>query len=309
MLYLYPTERRLGIEIVGAEEEHMDLYDALLELVECADGIDDEGVAQATARNERLIDFLYLLRQAEPVPGEYLTERPSGTAKGDTSPTGGADTAGEAAARPKILAFPGVTLPESTVTDDGEPDGDAPGDNGDEDDFGSDSDNPFDEDEIDGLVLEDDLRVRLVWTEAVYLAFALNDYLGWSNATRGEDWAQSIRWRPAYGTVLRFQAQLIDAIVSALDDPQADSARTLFESPKSAVTAVCPQYLDMLGEQMIVATAKRRKAMLAPLISEIAKPGPRNAEIRREAEAQAKELGCAAEEVVFTGEIPADIEW
>ena len=49
--------------------------------------------------------------------------------------------------------------------------------------------------------------------------------------------------------------------------------------------------------------------MLGPVIAEIAKSGPRNEKIRKEAEAKARELDCPVEEISFTGEMPADLEW
>ncbi len=323
MLYLYPTKRHLGVEIVGAEEEHLDLYDALLELIECADGIDEQGVARETPLNARLIDFLFLIRQAQPVPGDYLDDA--------ESPAGAKPEAGDGdeppAGRGKVLAFPGVTLaapvaPSSGVEGDGEgeADWDEPFEDGDfeeglDDDvraaleeLGADI-GPALRDGPDGLVMDDDLMVRLLWPEAIHLAFALNEYLGWSDATRDADWTREIRWRPAYGTVLRFQAQLMDCVCGALPARQADQARALFQSPRVSVRDLCPQYLDVLGEDFVIANAKRRRAMLAPAIAEIAKPGPRNAEIRLEAEAKAKELGCPVEEISFTGELPPDMEW
>lgn len=282
MLYLYPTKRRLGIEIVGAEEEHLDLYDALLEILEVADGIDEGGLARETALNARLMDFLYLIRQAQPVPEEYLEPASEGREPAPDRDRGPAD--GEP--RGKVLAFPGVTLPEEEALPEA-----------------------GDEGGPDALILEDDLMVRLLWPEAVFVACALNHYLAWSENSRNADWAGEIRWRPAYGTVLRFQAQLIDTLCSALDPLQAESARDIFQSPKTSGENLCPQYLDLMSDEFIRSSANEREALLGAAIAEIARPGPRNGEVRREVESKARELGCPPEEIVFTVELPDSVEW
>lgn len=311
---------------MGAEEEIMDLYDALLELIECADGIDDEGVVNLTDTNAHLFDFLDLLRHPEPIPEEYLApaETPSKRGKPSATPESETDEPG----RPKVLAFPGVTLDEvGKEADEEETDVDDDVDDLDIDGFIKNADLPDDiiaaleefratgklSDALDGddesLFVDDDLMVRMIWPEAVHLAFTLNEYLGWSASARDAAWAREIRWRPAYGTVLRYQAQLIDCICDALPEKQADQARELLESPKVSVKDICFQYIDLLNEEFVLATAKRRKAMLGPVIAEIAKSGPRNEKIRKEAEAKARELDCPVEEISFTGEMPADLEW
>lgn len=291
MLYLYPTKRRLGVEIVGAEEEHLDLYDALLEILEVADGIDEGGIARETALNGRLMDFLYLIRQAQPVPEEYLEP---GTESRNPAPDREKEPP-EGEFKAKVLAFPGVTLPEEM----------SGGETG--DDEGGEIDG--EEAGPDALILEDDLMVRLLWPEAVYVACALNHYLAWSENSRNADWAGEIRWRPAYGTVLRFQAQLIDSLCSALEPLQAESARDIFQSPKTSLRELCPQYLDLISDEFIRASAKEREAMLGAAIAEIARPGPRNGEVRREVETKARELGCPPEEIVFTVTLPDSVEW
>jgi len=324
MLYISPTKRHLGVEILGAEEEHLDLYDALLELIECADGIDSEGAVRYTHANSHLIDFLDLVRQAGPVPQDYLDDvvSPAGAKPGPKGDDAGNDRApGD---RPKVLAFPGVDLggtqrsPEEDEEDDeGEDDvtipdlGDIP-----EDvlaaleEFRARVGAGVDGDEnIEGRVLDDDLMVGLMWPEAIHVALRLNDYLGWSATTRDQDWSREIRWRPAYGTVLRFQAQLIDCICGALPARQADQARALFTDPKTSVRDFCLQYMDILSEEFVMANSRSRKAMLAPTIAEIAKPGPRNAEIQRKADAEAKKQGCDVDQISFVGEMPEGLEW
>ena len=89
---------------------HIQENDALLELIECADGIDDEGVVNLTDTNAHLFDFLDLLRHPEPIPEEYLApaETPSKRGKPSATPESETDEPG----RPKVLAFPGVTLDE-----------------------------------------------------------------------------------------------------------------------------------------------------------------------------------------------------
>lgn len=312
---------------MGAEEEIMDLYDALLELIECADGIDDEGVVNLTDTNAHLFDFLDLLRHPEPIPEEYLALE--GTPPRRGKPSAAPESETEEPVRPRVLAFPGVTLDEGGKEADGEiPDDDDDDDDDlDVDDFINNSDLPDDiiaaleefratgklSDALNGddesLFVDDDLMVRMIWPEAVHLAFSLNEYLGWSASARDAAWAREIRWRPAYGTVLRFQAQLIDCICDALPGKQADQARELLRSPKVSVKDICFQYIDLLNEEFVLATAKRRKAMLGPVIAEIAKSGPRNEKIRKEAEAKARELDCPVEEISFTGEMPDDLEW
>lgn len=340
MLYLYPTKRNLGVEIVGSEEELLDLYDSLLELIECSDGMDDHGVVNLTPANAHLFDFLDLLRHPLPAEEEDFTPL--------QNPDSGEKTAGKKkqsdkpgeSERPKVLAFPGVRLPEGeNPEDDGRNESeDGPADADDDaleegfdattfdrlqdledlppdvlaalEEFRSSGQyGPRGMEDIDNLILEDDLIVRLLWPEAVHLAFSLHDYLGWSASVRDADWTREIRWRPAYGTVLRFQAQLIDCASSAVPLHQADQVRELLQNPKVSVREICFQYLDLLGEEFVRAAPKRRKAMLAPVIAEIAKPGARNAQILKEAEAKAKELGCPIDEIAFTGEIPEDTEW